>query len=82
VYVEGKHNCCQAVNDCRVSFNKVEELADESGVSLGQASNVKKILQDRELLSGKKGGLSLEQPISLLRQWTENYDYRKNWIRE
>jgi hypothetical protein len=66
VHIEGKHNYCQAVNDCRVSFNKVKELADESGVNLGQASNVKKILQDQELLSGKRGELSLEQPVSLL----------------
>lgn len=61
---------------------KVKELADESGVSLGQASNVKKILQDRELLSGKRGGFSLEQPASLLREWAENYNYRKNRIEE
>ena len=61
---------------------KIKELADESGVSLGQASNVKKILQDRELLSGKRGGFSLEQPDSLLREWAENYDYRKHRIQE
>lgn len=61
---------------------KIKELADESVVSLGQASNVKKILQDRELLSGKRGGFSLEQPASLLQEWAENYDYRKNQIQE
>jgi len=61
---------------------KVKELADESGVSLGQASNVKKILQDQELLSGKRGELSLEQPVSLLQEWAENYDFRKNRIQE
>jgi hypothetical protein len=61
---------------------KIKELADESGVSLGQASNVKKILQDRELLSGKRGGFSLEQPVSILQEWAANYDYRKNRIQE
>ena len=61
---------------------KIKELANESGVSLGQASNVKKILYDRELISGERGGFSLEDPALLLRKWAENYDYRKNRIQE
>lgn len=39
-------------------------------------------LQDRELLSGKRGGFSQEQPGSLLREWAENYNYRKHRIQE
>ena len=61
---------------------KIKELADESGVSLGQASNVKKVLFDRELISGERGGFSLKEPAALLREWTENYDYRKNEVQE
>jgi hypothetical protein len=61
---------------------KIKELADESGVSLGQASNVKKVLFDRELISGERGGFSLKEPTALLREWTENYDHRKNGIQE
>jgi hypothetical protein len=61
---------------------KIKELADESGVSLGQASNVKNILYDREFVSGKRGGVSLIQPASLLKEWAENYNYRKNRIQE
>jgi len=61
---------------------KIQELAVESGVSLGQASNVKKILFDRELISGKRGGFSLKDPVALLREWAENYDYRKNEVQE
>lgn len=61
---------------------KIKELADESGVSLGQTSNVKKILYDRELISGERRGFSLEQPTFLLSEWAENYDYRKNQIQE
>jgi hypothetical protein len=61
---------------------KIKELADESGVSLGQASNVKKVLFDRELVSGEWGGFSLKEPAALLREWTENYDYRKNEVQE
>ena len=61
---------------------KIKELAVESGVSLGQASNVKKILFDRELISGERGGFSLKDPLTLLREWAENYDYLRNVIQE
>ncbi len=61
---------------------KINELAVESGVSLGQASNVKRGLFDRELLSGERGGFSLKEPAALLREWAENYDYRKNEVQE
>ena len=61
---------------------KIKELADESGVSLGQASNVKKVLFDRELISWERGGFSLKEPAALLREWAENYNYRKNEVQE
>jgi hypothetical protein len=61
---------------------KIKELSVESGVSIGQASNVKKILFDREFISGKRGGFSLKDPVGLLREWAENYDYRKNKVQE
>jgi len=61
---------------------KIKELAVESGVSLGQASNVKRVLFDRELISGERGGLSLIESAALLREWAENYDYRKNEVLE
>lgn len=61
---------------------KIQELAKASGVSLGQASNVKKMLEDREFLAGKRGGFRLKQPASLLREWAKNYDYRKNRVQE
>jgi hypothetical protein len=61
---------------------KIKELAVESAVSLGQASNVKRILYDRELISGKRGGFRLQDPITILREWAENYDYRKNKVQE
>ena len=61
---------------------KIKELADESGVSLGQASNVKKVLFDREIISGERGGFNLKEPAALLREWAENYDYRKNEVQE
>ncbi len=61
---------------------KIKELAAESAVSIGQASNVKRTLVDRELVSGKRGGFRLIDPVMLLREWAENYDYRKNGVQE
>lgn len=61
---------------------KIKELADAGCVSLGQAANVKKMLEDREFISGKRGGFMLKQPESLLREWAKNYDYRKNEVRQ
>ena len=61
---------------------KVQELAVESSVSLGQASNVKRILFDRELISVRRGGFSLKEPVTLLQEWAENYDYRRNKFQE
>lgn len=61
---------------------KIKELAAESVVSLGQASNVKKLLVDRELVSGKRGGFRIVDPVVLLREWADSYDYRKNEVQE
>ncbi len=61
---------------------KIKELADESEISLGQASNVKRILVDQELVAGQRGGFGLIKPLMLLREWAENYDYRKNEVQE
>ncbi|MGD8847105.1 MAG: type IV toxin-antitoxin system AbiEi family antitoxin [Desulfobacteraceae bacterium] len=61
---------------------KIKELAAESAVSLGQASNVKRALFDRELVSGKRGGFRLTDPAALLSEWADNYDYRKNEVHE
>lgn len=61
---------------------KIKELADESEVSLGQASNVRKMLLDREFVSGERGGFRVIQPAQLLKEWAENYDYRRNRIQE
>lgn len=61
---------------------KIKVLANISGVSLGLASNVKRLLYDQELISGDRGGFKLEQPKLLLNKWVENYNYRKNEILE
>jgi len=61
---------------------KVQELAKESEVSLGLASNVKKLLEDREWVRKTEGGLALIEPEKLLAEWAENYSFRKNEVRD
>jgi hypothetical protein len=61
---------------------KTQTLADESGVSLGQVSNVKKQLYDRELVSGTRGGFALVEPEELLQEWAGQYDSGKHFLQE
>ena len=57
---------------------RLQALAEEAGISLGQVSNVKRLLEDREWLKSSDAGLLLNDPESLLSEWTENYNARKN----
>jgi len=59
---------------------KTQELAKEAQVSLGQVSNVKKLLLDREWIQIEKNGFFLSTPESLLKEWAENYSFEKNRI--
>jgi len=61
---------------------KIKELARESEVSLGLASNVKKLLEDREWVRKTDDGLVLVEPEKLLAEWAENYSFRKNKVRD
>lgn len=61
---------------------KVQELAGEAGVSLGQAAKVKALLTDREWIATEAEGLTLRDPPALLNEWAENYQYRRSEIRE
>lgn len=58
---------------------RVSELAKESGVSLGQAFNVKKLLLDREFVAADDG-IVLKAPEMLLSGWAAAYVSRKNWL--
>jgi len=60
---------------------KTQMLADEADVSLGLTSNIKKLLEDREIILSEAKGIKLRSPGSLLSEWTENYTYKKNQIR-
>ncbi len=57
---------------------RVQALAAEADVSLGQVANVKSLLDDREWLGSAEAGLLLKDPGSLLTEWSENSNYRKN----
>lgn len=61
---------------------KVKEMAGEAKVSLGQASNVKKLLNDREWLKSSSKGFAVKEPLKLINEWAENYNFRKNDVRE
>lgn len=61
---------------------KVEELAGEAGVSLGHVANIKKLLGDREWVDDFAVGFSLRNPEILLKEWSENYSFRKNQVHQ
>lgn len=60
---------------------KIQELADEAKVSVGQVAKVKKILLNRECLSDADG-MVLSEPEKLLSDWARNYSFRKNRVRD
>jgi hypothetical protein len=61
---------------------KLEALAHEADVSLGQAYNVKKLLADREWIRAGPEGLRLSDPEKLLGEWAANYKCRRNQVRD
>ena len=61
---------------------RMAELAEKAGVSLGQVSNVKKLLLDREWVQAEKSGLALIKPQALLMEWSENYSFRRNQVQD
>ncbi len=56
---------------------RMQELADESQVSLGQVANVKKLLADREWIKTEADGLRLrsfdDAVLPMLTEWAQNY---------
>ncbi len=59
---------------------KMQDLANEARVSIGQIANVKKLLLDREWIA-QQNGFSLTEPWKLLEEWSNAYTYRKNQVR-
>jgi hypothetical protein len=60
----------------------VVKLAKEADVSLGLVSNVRKLLRNREWIDEEKDGFRLKEPMRLLDEWSNNYSFRKNEVRE
>jgi hypothetical protein len=61
---------------------KVLELAKEARVSLGQAANVKKYLEDREWAERGSKGLRLTQPDDVLATWAIASSFDKDRPRD
>ena len=65
---------------------RMQELANEADVSLGQASNVKKLLSDREWIESEAEGFRLRSldsaVLPVLTEWTENYRIERSTSRE
>ncbi|HLO52487.1 MAG TPA: type IV toxin-antitoxin system AbiEi family antitoxin [Kamptonema sp.] len=59
---------------------KVQDLGVEAAVSLGQVSNVKKLLTDRELIKTGPDGFWLGEPCLLLSDFRQHYDYRRHQV--
>lgn len=57
---------------------QVQELANESKVSLGLAFKVKERLLDLEYAREENKNICLNRPGELLDKWAENYSFRKN----
>lgn len=55
---------------------KVTELKAAAGVSLGQVSNVRKLLLDREWAMVSDAGMCLSKPEELARAWQSSYEPR------
>lgn len=55
---------------------KVTELEAAAGVSLGQVSNVRKLLLDREWAVVSDAGVHLSKPEELARAWQSSYEPR------
>ncbi len=61
---------------------RVQMLAQAAGVSIGQASNVKRLLEDREWAGRAVDGIVLSQPGKLLEEWAQNYRFDRNTVRD
>ncbi len=61
---------------------KMQLLAKEAKVSLGQVANVKQLLLEREWIETGGDGFRLIAPDKLLVEWSENYDFGRNTVRE
>jgi len=69
------------LNNPRIDW-KTQALADRAKVSVGQVANIKKLLKDKEWTIESNDGFRLKKPADLLAEWSENYSFRKNEVRD
>lgn len=60
---------------------RLQALADEAKVSLGQVSHVKKLLWEQDWLESDKEGIRLSQPEPLLMEWAQHSDLDRSKVR-
>jgi len=56
----------------------VQDLAREANLSLGQTSNIKRLLIDEDLILEEGKSFRITDPQRLLDSWTRNYSFRDN----
>jgi hypothetical protein len=61
---------------------RIQSLADEAGVSLGQVANVKSLLLDREWAVAGPDGLVLTEPSAALAEWVQNVRFARPVTRD
>lgn len=61
---------------------RVQDLAVASSTSIGQVSNVKKFLEEREYIIIGKQGFCVTQPKDLLGNWAKEYHSKPNTVVE
>lgn len=61
---------------------RIKELADVSGVSVGQVAKVKSFLEDREFIYHSVEGFSLQNVKELIKAWAEVYHTKSNSVME
>jgi hypothetical protein len=59
-------------------FWYVQDLAKEADLSLGQVSNIKRLLIDEDLLQEEGKPFRLADPERLIDAWVQNYSFRYN----
>lgn len=68
------------LNDPKKAW-RVQALATEARVSIGQMANVKSLLEDREWLTRTEAGLLIDAPAQLLAEWRANYRFSRSAAR-
>jgi len=65
---------------------RMQQLADEAAVSLGQVANVKKLLSDREWIDSEEAGFRLRSldtaVLPLITEWAKNYRIERSITRD